>query len=175
MKVILNQTVPKVGKEGQVVNVAPGFARNYLFPRGYAIFADRAQIKVLEKKNERMVAKLEETKQSAVALLEKLEGKTVRIEGKVGKDSGKLFGAVTAQDVADAIQAQLGQALDKRVVGVLEPIKRLGMHRVEIDLHRDVTAHVSVLVFDPEHPELTADLEETEAVVAEPEEVEEEA
>lgn len=153
MKVILKQTVPKVGKEGTVVTVKDGYARNYLFPRGLAILAEKKQVEALERRRSKQAAALAETKASAVALKEKLEGKWVTLPGKVGKETGKLFGAITAQDVADAIKAQHGIELEKRQVGVLEPIKRLGRTNIELDLHRDVEAHLNVLVFDPEHPE----------------------
>lgn len=149
MKVILNQTVPKVGKEGTVVTVADGFARNYLFPRGLAIVADKNQLRALEIRNVRLAAKSADAKTAAEALKEKIDNKTVRIAGQVGKDHGKLFGAITSQNVADAIRKQLGIEVDKRNVGVIEPIKKLGFHVVEIDLHREVDAKVTVEVFDP--------------------------
>ena len=107
MKVILNQAVPKVGKQGQVVTVADGYARNFLFPRGLAILAEKRQVAALEKRNERMAAKVAETVTAAKELGERLNGQTVKIEGKVGKDAGKLFGAITSQDVVDAMKAQL--------------------------------------------------------------------
>lgn len=178
MKVILNQTVPKVGKEGQVVTVADGFARNYLFPRGLAIYADKAQVKALERRMERVAVKEAGTVNSAEGLKEKLDGQSVRIEGKVGKETGKLFGAVTSQDVADAIKEQLGIAVDKRNVALIEPIKRLGTHDVHLDLHRQVDAIVHVVVFDPsipvEQPEPEAETAEAteEQPAAEPEPVE---
>ncbi len=148
MKVIMTQTVPKVGKEGQVVSVADGFARNYLFPRGYATLAERSQLKALEARQAKIAAKLAETKSSADTLKEKLDGQTVSIEGKVG-DSGKLFGAITSQNVLDAIKDQLKIEVDKKQVAMVEPIKRIGEHRVHLDLHRDVDAFVTVRVFDP--------------------------
>lgn len=161
MKVILNQTVPKVGKEGTVVNVADGFARNYLFPRGLAIVADKNQLKALEVKNARLAAKSADAKTAAEKSKEQIDGKVVRIPGQVGKDKGKLFGAITSQNVADAIRKQLGVLVDKRSVGVIEPIKRLGDHTIEVDLHRDVDAKLTVQVFDPAEesaaePELAA-------------------
>lgn len=169
MKVILNQTVPNVGKEGQVVNVAGGYARNYLFPRGLAIVADRSQIKALDARKARMEGKLAETKAAAEKLKERLDGAEIRIEAKVGKDMGKLFGAVTAQDIADTIKVAHAITLEKKQVGVLEPIKKLGIYPIAIDLHRDVDAFVKVIVFDPAVPM------ETEQVAAEAEEVVEEA
>jgi large subunit ribosomal protein L9 len=152
MKVILNQTVPKVGKEGTVVTVADGFARNYLFPRGLAIIADKKQVAALEKRQARIAERTAGHKSSAEGLREQVDGKTVRIEGKVGKDTGKLFGAITSQDVADAIKAQLGVTLEKKQVALIEPIKRLGNHQVELDLHREVDAKITVEVFDPTAP-----------------------
>lgn len=152
MKVILNQTVPKVGKEGTVVTVADGFARNYLFPRGLAILADKKQVEALGKRNARIAERTAGHKTSAEGLREKIHGQTVRIEGKVGKDSTKLFGAITSQDVVDAIKSQLGLEVEKKQVALVEPIKRLGTHDVEVDLHREVEAIVHVLVFDPNAP-----------------------
>ncbi|HMS57150.1 MAG TPA: 50S ribosomal protein L9 [Fimbriimonadaceae bacterium] len=151
MKVILNQTVPKVGKEGQVVTVANGFARNYLFPRGLAIVAEKNQIAALERRNERMAAKLAEGKATAEATKDQIDGKVIRLEGNVGQGT-KLFGAITAQDVADAVRSQLGVVVDKKNVALIEPIKRLGAHKVEIDLHREVDAIITVDVFDPNAP-----------------------
>ncbi len=152
MKVILNTTVPKVGKGGTVVTVADGFARNYLFPRGLAIVADKRQIKALEIRTSRVAAKTAGEKTEAEATREKLHGQTVRIPGQVGKGQGKLFGAITAQDVVDAIQKQLGVTVDRKKVALVEPNKKLGTERVEIDLHREVDAIVNVEVFDPTAP-----------------------
>ncbi|MCC7230518.1 MAG: 50S ribosomal protein L9 [Fimbriimonadaceae bacterium] len=163
MKVILNQTVPKVGKEGTVVTVADGYARNYLFPRGLAIVADRNQIKSLERRQARVAEKTAGLKSAAEALKDELHGKSVRIEGKVGKDSSKLFGAITSQDVIDAIKSQLGKSIDKKQVALIEPIKRLGIHQVELDLHPQVDATVKVEVFDPAAVVVAAPAEEASA------------
>ena len=148
MKVILNQTVPKVGKEGTVVTVADGFARNYLFPRGLAIVADKNQLRGLEIRNVRLAAKSADAKAAAEVLKESINGKTVRIAGQVGKVQGKLFGAITSQNVADAIKSQLGVSLEKKNIALIEAIKKLGTHEVEVDLHRDVDAKVKVEVYD---------------------------
>ncbi|MCX7799165.1 MAG: 50S ribosomal protein L9 [Fimbriimonadales bacterium] len=167
MKVILNQTVPKLGKEGQVVNVADGYARNFLFPRGYATLATREQLKALEKRRARLAHKLEETRASAEAVKAKIDGARVVLEGKVAKEQTKLFGAVTAQDIADAIRGQLGVEIERKRVALLEPIKRLGVHRVHLDLHHDVDAFIEVEVYDPavgpEAREQAAEGTETEA------------
>jgi large subunit ribosomal protein L9 len=165
MKVILNTTVPKVGKEGQIVSVADGFANNYLFPRGLAIVAERRQVAALEKRHAKMAAKLAEGKTAADAFKEGLDGKTVRIPGKVGRDSTKLFGAITSQDVADAIKSQLNHELDKRRIALIEPLKRLGSHTVHLDLHRDVDATITVEVYDPEAPVVAPEPKPVEAPV----------
>lgn len=148
MKVILNQTVPKVGKEGTVVTVADGFARNYLFPRGLAIVADKKQIAALEKKNARLAAKTAGEQATAEALKEKIDGASIKIPGNVGQGT-KLFGAITAADVQSALASQLGVDVDKKKIALIEPIRRLGDHLVELDLHREVDARVHVVVFDP--------------------------
>lgn len=152
MKVIMTTTVPKVGKEGQVVTVKDGYARNYLFPRGYALLANKSQLKVLEMKDKKAASKAADTKSAAEAIAEKLNGQSIRIEGKVGKELGKLFGAITAQDVADAIKAQLSVEVEKRQVALVEPIKRLGTFPILVDLHREVDATVTLTVFDPTAP-----------------------
>jgi large subunit ribosomal protein L9 len=164
MKVILNQTVPKVGKEGTVVNVADGFARNYLFPRGLAIVADKKQIEALAKRNERLAAKLAGLKTDAEALKAKIEGSVIKLPGQVGAQAGKLYGAITAQDVTDTIKTQLGVTLERKQVALVEPIRRLGSFAVELDLHRDVDAKITVVVFDPNAPvEVVPTVEDTEA------------
>jgi large subunit ribosomal protein L9 len=150
MKVVLKQSVPKVGKEGQVVTVKDGYARNFLFPRRLAVVADKAQLDVLARRNAKLESALADTKASAEAIKEKLDGKTIRIESKVGKETGKLFGAVTSQDIADAVAQELGVTLEKRSVLLNHPIKRLGSHPVEIDVHRQVDIRLTVQVFDPE-------------------------
>ncbi len=167
MKVILKQTVPKVGKEGTVVNVADGFARNFLFPRGLAYLADKKQIEALNKRNERVAAKTAGLKADAEALKAKIEGSIIRLPGQVGAIQGKLYGAITAQDVTDAIKEQLGLSLEKKNVALVEPIRRLGEFAVELDLHRDVDANITVVVFDPNAPVVAAAVAPVEEAPAE--------
>lgn len=163
MKVILRTAVPKVGKAGQVVSVKPGFARNYLFPQGMAVVADKGQMKALDARNARISAKLAETKSAAEAMAAQLNGKTLRIEGKVGAEQGKLFGAITSQDIADAIAKEFGQTVEKKDVALLQPIKRTGKYPIEVDIHRDVPIHMTVVVFDPAAVETAPEEESTEA------------
>lgn len=149
MKVILKQTLPKVGKEGTVVNVKPGFARNFLFPRGLAIVADRTQVKALELRLARQSAKLAETKAGAEATAAKLNGGKVLIATKAG-EGNRLFGAITSQDLAEALAVQHGITVDRKQIALLQPIKRIGVHRFDVDIHRQVDCHMTAVVYDPE-------------------------
>ncbi len=148
MKVILKQTIAKVGKEGQVVQVADGFARNFLFPRGLAVLADKPSIALLEKQKEKLATQLENTLASAKEVAEKIDGKTIRITGKTAKGSIKLFGAVTTADIVDSIKENLNVEIERKNVALLHPIKRIGVHDILIDLHRDVDATVKLEVTD---------------------------
>lgn len=151
MKVILNKTVPKVGKEGTVANVADGYARNYLFPRGLAVVAEKSQVAALEKKNAHLAAKTAGQKTAAQGVGASLNGKTIRIAGEVG-GQGKLFGAITNERIATEIASQLGQTVDRKAIALHDPIRKLGRYPVELDLHREVAATITVVVFDPAAP-----------------------
>jgi large subunit ribosomal protein L9 len=170
MKVILKQTIAKVGKEGQVVQVADGFARNFLFPRGLAVLADKPSIALLEKQKEKLATQLENTLVSAKEVAEKIDGKTIRITGKTAKGSIKLFGAVTTADIVDSIKENLNVEIERKNVALLHPIKRIGVHDILIDLHRDVDATVKLEITD-EFGNLG--LETEEALHVEPVEFEE--
>lgn len=151
MKVILNKTVPKVGKEGTVVNVADGYARNYLFPRGLAIVAEKSQIAALDRRNDRLAAKTAGQKTAAQGVGENLNGKTIRIAGEVG-GQGKLFGAITSERIATEIASQLGATVDRKAIALHDPIRKLGTYAIELDLHREVSATITLVVFDPNAP-----------------------
>lgn len=166
MKVILKQAVPKLGKEGQVVTVKDGYARNFLFPQSMAVVADKKQLQVLERQQAKIVAQLEETKASVEVMAEKINGKLVKIETKAGQD-GRLFGAVTSQDIVDALKAQLGQEVDRKAVLLLRPIKRLGVYDIEVNAHRNVNIEFKLAVFDPEFEEVDEKMPELEAILEE--------
>ena len=151
MKVILNKTVPKVGKEGTVVNVADGYARNYLFPRGLAIVAEKSQVAALDRKNAHLAAKTAGLKTAAEGVGTSLNGKTIRIAGEVG-GQGKLFGAITSERIATEIASQLGQTVDRKAIALHDPIRKLGRYTIELDLHREVSATITLVVFDPNAP-----------------------
>ncbi len=145
MKVILHQDVEKVGKDGEVVNVSDGYARNYLFPRKLAVEAIGGALKNIQMRQaleERRSEKLlTQANQSAQAL----EGKSVTIEAKAGSEN-RLYGSVTSQDIADAITKSLGVSVDKRKIQLIDPIKAMGTYTVPIKLHRDVQVPVTVEV-----------------------------
>lgn len=150
MKVILEQTVQKLGKAGQVVSVADGFARNFLFPKGLARMADKAGLARLERQEEKVQAVIEKGRDSAVKTAEKLQGTTLRLVGQTAKGNTKLFGAITSSDIADALKKDSGIEVDKKAIALLHPIKRLGVYDVMIDLHRDADATVKVEVANEE-------------------------
>lgn len=149
MKVILNQVVPKVGKKDQVVNVANGFARNYLFPRGLATVATKNQVNALEKRLARMQGKIDAEKDSAEKIKEQIDGKVFEIEGKVAAGGKKLFGSFTPQNIVDLIKEECNIELEKKQVALLFPIRTLGSYRIQIDLHHHVDAFVTINIFDP--------------------------
>ena len=145
MKVILMQDIADQGKQGDVVNVSDGYARNYLFPRKLAVEAAGGALKNLQTRHaleERRAGKLlQEAEQSA----ERLRDQTVTLSVRAGENS-RLYGRVTAADIAEAAKKSLGVTLDKRKVGLLDPIKAIGEYEVPIKLHRDVTVPLKVAV-----------------------------
>ncbi|MGE5509473.1 MAG: 50S ribosomal protein L9 [Chitinophagales bacterium] len=142
MKVILKQDVPTLGKRGATVEVSEGYARNFLMPRGLAVEASEGALKALavEKKVAENKAAKEEAE--ARALGEKLKGLEVVIPAKMG-EGGRLFGSVTAKDIADALAKQKIK-LDKKKLELEEPLKHLGTYEVTVKLHPKV--HVSLKV-----------------------------
>ena|SRR5579883_789549 len=148
MKVILLQDIQHTGKQGDVITVADGYARNYLFPRKLAVEAAGGALKNLEIKHALEQKRDEKILQQAEAARGKLEDKTVTLRAKSG--AGKLYGRVTAQDIADAIEKELGVKLDKRKVNLVDPIKALGEYDVPLKLHRDVTVPLKVNVVGEE-------------------------
>jgi large subunit ribosomal protein L9 len=148
MKVILRQTLPKVGKQGQEVNVADGFARNFLFPRGLATIADKSSRARLERERAKLADEHQKTLDSATAIKGAVDGKTVRIIAKTGRASAKLFGAVTDELIVEGIQQTLGVTIDRKQVALMHPIKRLGIYDVMLDLHPQVDATIKLEVAD---------------------------
>jgi large subunit ribosomal protein L9 len=145
MRVVLLQDVPGQGKKGDVVNVAEGYARNYLLPRSLAALASEGKIKELSVQKEAAAKKNRKIEEVARELAGKLENIRVTIRTKTG-EGGRLFGSVNNKDIADAIAAQHKITVDKKKLVVKEPIKKLGAYTVTIKLHPSVQAEIQVEV-----------------------------
>ncbi len=145
MRVILRQDIKGIGKQDDIVNVSPGYARNYLFPRNLAFEADKASLAELKRKHDAIEKKGEKVLEEAKAVQEKLVEKTITVQAKGGTGT-KLYGSVTAQDIADAIKEQTGVEVDKRKIHIADPIKTSGSHVVPMRLHRDVGFDLTVEV-----------------------------
>ena len=144
MEIILRQAVENLGKPGDVVKVKPGYARNYLLPHGLAYEATPGNLKRIQQERDRLEAAENERRGTAQGVAEKLEQVSLTFSARVG-DEGKLFGSVTAADVAAQLEAQ-GFHIEKRQIDLHEPIKALGVYRIPIRLHADVKPEVRVWV-----------------------------
>jgi large subunit ribosomal protein L9 len=144
MKVILREDITNLGRSGEVVSVKDGYGRNYLLPRGLAVMASEKNVRQLEHERQVINAQQAKLRAGAEEQAKKIGAISVRIARKVGEQD-KLFGSVTALDIAEAIAAK-GQTVDRRHLHLPEPIKTLGTYDVELRLHRDVTAKVKVEV-----------------------------
>lgn len=145
MKVILLKELQGKGGEGDVIDVARGFANNFLLTQGYAVRATKGNLKQLEERKKN-IAKREEVRiADANALAEKLNAATVRVEAQVGEE-GVLFGSVTAPIVAEAMEKELGIEIDRRRVELGKPIKMVGTYQVPVSLYRDIKGVVTVIV-----------------------------
>lgn len=147
MKVILLQEVRGKGGEGDVIDVAPGFANNYLFTQGIAIPATKGNLKQLEERKHNIAKREEKRIEAAEQLKSQLEGSKVKVDAQVGEE-GQLFGSITAAMIADAIKEATGTEIDKRRIELNRPIKVAGIHDVSISLYRDIKVVVKVQVGD---------------------------
>ncbi len=145
MKVILMQDLKGRGTEGDIIEVARGFAVNYLLPRKVAVEATSGNLKQLEARRHNIAKREAARRNDAEGIAAALEGSTVVIEAKAG-DEGRLYGSVTSQMIEDAILSQLSVQVDRKKMSVHGHIKTLGEHTVSVSLHRDVKADVVVNV-----------------------------
>ena len=152
MKVILANDVEKLGLKGDVVTVADGYARNYLVPKGLALVATKGSLRQAEMMTRARREKEQRDKEAAAARVASLGASPVYISARAGEE-GRLFGSVTKSDVARAIEEQLGEAVDRHLVRLDDPIRSLGTHQVEIHLHEEVNALVTVEVIAHEEDE----------------------
>jgi large subunit ribosomal protein L9 len=144
MKVILRQNIESLGQVGDVVEVKPGYANNYLIPRQFAYIALAGSVKALEEEKKNLAKKKQKELQGAEKLAAELEKVSVSIPVQVGEED-KIFGSVTTQMIGDAL-AEKGFDLDRRKIEIEEPIKSLGIYSVGIKLHPSVTAKIKVWV-----------------------------
>ncbi|MEZ3469486.1 MAG: 50S ribosomal protein L9 [Schaedlerella sp.] len=143
MKVILLQDVKSLGKEGEIVNVNDGYARNFIIPKKLGVEANSRNMNdlKLKKSNEEKIAK--ENKEAAEKLAGELKAGQVALKIKVG-EGGKAFGSVSAKEIAAAVKNQMGLDVDKKKIQLKETLKTLGTHMVPVKLHPEVTAELKV-------------------------------
>ncbi|MGA7276785.1 MAG: 50S ribosomal protein L9 [Desulfocapsaceae bacterium] len=144
MELILKETIDSLGREGDVVKVKPGYARNYLLPQGKAVIADASNLAILEQNKAQIRARLDAQRKVAENLFKKLTGISLEFEELAGEEE-KLFGSVTAGDIHDRL-VEKKIDVDKRSINLSEPIKTLGEHRVTIKVGFDLEAEISVTV-----------------------------
>jgi large subunit ribosomal protein L9 len=144
MKVILKQDVEKLGKTGDVVKVAPGYGRNYLIPKKYALEATPGNIKITEMEKVAQARRDHRDKEAATILAREIIKLTVTVRRKSG-EGGSLYGSVTSLDIADFLITHKID-IDKRKIQLEEPIKAIGEYEIPIRLHRDVTVPIKVIV-----------------------------
>ncbi len=144
MKVILKEDVAALGKTGEMVTVADGYARNYLLPRGLAVEASSKHVKLLEHQKKLIQDRMKKQKGKAQQLAEQLSTLSVTIARKAG-DEERLYGSVTSRDIEAALRAE-GVQVDRKQILLDEPIKRLGEYSIKIKVHPEVTTSVTIRV-----------------------------
>jgi large subunit ribosomal protein L9 len=144
MKVILTDEIRGLGSRGEIVTVKDGYARNFLIPKNLAREATPGNLRSIEQEKKKWATLANQERDVAQKAADAVKGAKVTIEKRVG-DTGQLFGSVTANDIADALEAR-GIQVEKRRIELAQPIKSLGLHDVEVRLHREVTAHIQVEV-----------------------------
>jgi large subunit ribosomal protein L9 len=145
MKVILQKPVDKLGVPGDIVEVADGYARNYLMPRGMAVKATKGGVKHIESLKRAHTTRTNQAKAEAEQVASRLIGTPIKIEAHAGEE-GKLFGSVTPADIAEAIDKQVGIRVDRHDVHLDEPIRSVGSHEVRVHLFAEVDPVISVEV-----------------------------
>jgi large subunit ribosomal protein L9 len=144
VQVILRQAVDDLGDIGEVVDVRPGYARNFLIPQGIAYEANDANQKRFEEERRHILDRSARELDRAKAAAERIEGQSVSFTVRAGEE-GKLFGSVTASDISEAL-AEKGLEVDRHLIRLEEPIKQLGVYRVTVRLHAEVRPEVTVWV-----------------------------
>ena len=168
MEVILLERVAKLGQMGDVVDVRPGYARNYLLLQGKALTASKENVEQFEAQKAQLEARNLETRKEAEALAEKLEGEQFVVI-RQASDGGNLYGSVTTRDAAETA-SEAGFSVDRKQVIIRQPIKELGLHEVEVHLHPEVMVTIELNVArSPEEAELQASGKSIQELAAEEE------
>ncbi len=149
MKVVLLADVKGSGKKGELVNVSDGYARNFLFPKKLAKEANAQALNELKNAEESKAFKIKQETETAQASADKINGKSVSILAKAGQ-GGKLFGSVTAKEIAEAIKKQYGVDVDKRKIDTKGDMKAFGTYECEVKLYSGITATVKAVVTEKE-------------------------
>jgi large subunit ribosomal protein L9 len=144
MKIILKENVDSLGKAGEMIKVADGYARNYLIPKGLAVEASSRSMKALEHEKNRIMQKNETERKKAEAIVEKMKGVTCTISRRVGEQD-KLFGSVTTKDIEQSLIEQ-GMEIDRKMIILEEPIKSLGEFPVKIKFQPGITTEITITV-----------------------------
>lgn len=143
MKVVLRDDVENVGRKGDLIEVADGFARNYLVPRGLAMKATKGVVQQADAMRRNREAREARERDAAEAVAGQLADRRIEVRARAG-EGGRLFGSVTASDIVDAVRAQTGVELDRRDTQLAEPLKELGPADVRVKLHADVEVSIAV-------------------------------
>ena len=145
MKLILTQDVKGQGKKDQVINVSDGYARNFLLPRGLAVPADAKAMSEIKNREASKQHKIDTERAAAKDIVQRLNDITVKIVSSGGTD-GRLYGSVTAKDIAEALEKQYGISVDKRKLSLSENIKTFGTYHVDVKLYTEISGKINVLV-----------------------------
>jgi large subunit ribosomal protein L9 len=143
MRILLQKPVANLGEPGEIVQVADGYARNYLIPRGFASPATKGTVKHAERLKTLQSERVRKAKDEAEALAARLAKTPIRMQAQAGED-GRLFGSITGHQIAEQVEAQLGERIDHRQLRLEQPIRSLGAHTVTIHLHPEVDAAITV-------------------------------
>ena len=145
MKIVLMKDVPNLGSTGEVKEVADGYARNYLMPKGFAALATKGLIKQAQERAEAQRKRDLRARTDAEALAQRIDGQTVRFTARVG-ELDRLYGSITNVDIAEKLSSQIGAEIDRRRVELGDPIKRAGVYSVVVDLGHGLDARINVVV-----------------------------
>lgn len=145
MEVILKKDVANLGFENDLVQVKPGYGRNFLIPQGYAVIANKANKSARDQKMKRLEMKREAMRDQYAEILKQLDGKSIKVGAKVG-ESDKIFGSVTSIQLADAIKNDLGIEVERRAIKMASDIKSIGEYDFTVDLASDMVANMKVEV-----------------------------